>query len=166
MPVAEPNIVEILETIEERLSHLLESEIVLPSRENYDGDEEGAIPQSPKDKQIVVTIGDCNRVPDLDLPGNPPRECWEVDYRLRLRVMPSETDAEPIDKKLARFVRDVRRVITGAAVYDPAWHEFDGQAIDAAWGSTMQRLTSDGTSQSDGYVLSLLVRVRVNPGAL
>lgn len=165
MPVAEPNIVEILETIEERLSHLLEEEIVLPSRENYDDGEVG-IPQSPKDKQIVVTIGDCTRVEDLDLPGNPPSECWEVDYRIRLRVMPSETDQESIDKKLARFLRDVRRVITGATAYDPAWHTFDGQAIDAMWGSTMQRLTHDGTSQSDGYVLSLLVRVRVLPGAL
>jgi hypothetical protein len=80
--------------------------------------------------------------------------------------MPSETDQESIDKKLIRFVRDVRRAITGATAYDPEWYTFGGEAIDAAWGSTMQRLIHDGTSQSDGYVLSLLVRIRVAPGAL
>jgi len=165
MPVAEPDIVEILETIEERLSHLVAEEIVLPSRENYDDGDVG-IPQSPKDKQIVVSVGDCTRIPELDLTGNPPRECWEIDYRIRLRLMPSETDQESIDKKLIRFVRDVRRAITGATAYDPEWHTFGGEAIDAAWGSTMQRLIHDGTSQSDGYVLSLLVRIRVTPGAL
>ena len=88
MPVAEPDIVEILETIEERLSYLLAEEIVLPSRENYDDGDVG-IPQSPKDKQIVVSLGDCTRIPELDLTGNPPRECWEIDYRIRLRLMPS-----------------------------------------------------------------------------
>jgi hypothetical protein len=165
MPVSEPDIVEILETMEERLSDLLAEEIVLPSRENYD-DGEVAVPETPKDKQIVITIGDCTRVDDLDLPGNPPRECWEVDYKIRLRLMPSETDPEPIDKKLIRFVRDVRRAMTGGATYDAEWHTFNGQAIDAMWGTTMQRLINDGTSQSDGYVLSMLVRIRVTPGAL
>jgi hypothetical protein len=165
MPVTEPSVVKILETMEERLSELLAEEIVLPSRENYD-DGTIAIPEIPKDKQIVITIGDCTRQPDLDLPGNPPRECWEIDYRIRLRLMPSETDPEPIDKKMIRFIRDVRRAMTGGGTYDASWHTFGGEAIDAMWGTTMQKLTSDGTSQSDGYVLSMLVRVRVTPGEL
>jgi len=166
MPVSEPDIVEILETIEERLSHLVAEEIVIPSRENYDDDDDGALPPGPKDKQIIISIGDCTRVEDLDLPGNPPRECWEVEYRIKLRLMPSETDQESIDKKLIRFVRDVRRAITGATAYDPSWHTMNSQAIDSMWGATMQRLPPDRTSQSDGYMLPLMVRIRVTPGAL
>lgn len=165
MPVAEPKVVLILETIEERLSDLVSDEIVLPSRENYDG-EDYAIPETVRDRQIVVTVGDMLRVPELDLPGNPTRECWEVEYKIRVRVMPSETDAEPIDKKLVRFVQDVRRAITGGMVYDSAWFTMNDNAIESEWGSTFAKLTSDGTSGSEGYVLPLFVRIRVLPDLL
>lgn len=165
MPVTEPAVLTVLETIEERLSDLLIREVVLPSRENYDGSDE-AIPPSPKDLQVTVSIGDMVRIEPLDQPGNPPRECWEVEYRLKLRIMADETDQEPIDKKAVRFVRDVRQAITGGYVYDPAWFTMNGAALSAKWGSTIARSFTDGTSQSDAYVLPLLVQVRVAPGDL
>lgn len=165
MPVTEPAVLTILETIEERLSDLLVREVVLPSRENYDGADE-AIPPSPKDLQVIVSVGDMVRVEASDLPGNPPRECWEVEYRLKLRIMADEADQEPIDKKMIRFVRDVRQAITGGYVYNPAWFTMNGAALSAKWGSTIVRGFTDGTSQSDAYVLPLLVQVRVAPGDL
>lgn len=165
MPVTEPAVLTVLETIEERLSDMLVREVVLPSRENYDGADE-AIPPNPKDLQVTVTAGDMVRVPGSDLPGNPPRECWEVEYRLKLRVMADEQDQEPIDKKLMRFVRDVRQAITGGYTYDPAWFTMNGAALSARWGDTVVRVFTDGTSQSDAYVVPLLVQVRVAPGDL
>lgn len=165
MPVTEPAVLTVLETIEERLSDLLVREVVLPSRENYDGADE-ATPPSPKDLQVIVSVGDMVRVEASDLPGNPPRECWEIEYRLKLRIMADETDQEPIDKKAVRFVRDVRQAITGGYVYDPAWFTMNGAALSAKWGATIARGFTDGTSQSDAYVLPLLVQVRVAPGDL
>lgn len=165
MPVSEPVTVTILETIEERLSDMLVREVVLPSRENYDGADE-AIPPSPKDLQVIVSVGDMVRVETSDLPGNPPRECWEIEYRLKCRVMADETDQEPIDKKLMRIVRDARQAITGGATYDPRWYTMNEVAFSAKWGTTMTRTAHDGTSQSDAYVVTLLVQVRVAPGDL
>jgi hypothetical protein len=80
--------------------------------------------------------------------------------------MPSETDSEAIDLKLMRFVRDVRAAVTGGGTYLDDWFTFDGNALDAEWGDTMERVATDGTSQSDGYVLTLNIRIRVTPGAL
>lgn len=165
MPVAEPTAVDVLEELETRLAYLTTSEIVFPSRENSDNDTEGK-PESPKDSQVVVSVANLTRVADLDLPGNPPRECWELETKLRLRLMPSETDSEAIDWKLMRFVRDVRTAVTGGGTYLDDWFTFDGNALDAEWGDTMERVATDGTSQSDGYVLTLNIRIRVTPGAL
>lgn len=165
MPVAEPTAVDVLDELETRLAWLTTSEIVFPSRENSDNDPEGK-PESPKDSQVVVSVANITRVADLDLPGNPPRECWELETKLRLRLMPSETDSESIDWKLMRYVRDVRQAVTGGDTYLDDWFNFNGNALDANWGDTMERVATDGTSQSDGYVLTLNIRIRVTPGAL
>jgi hypothetical protein len=176
MPVAEPDIVDVLDEVKARLSVLLiadddeywtqVSEVILPSREQDDTQDE-VEPQRPRDNQVVVTVGDIVRVPELDCPGNPPRQCWEAEIRIRLRVMPSELDSESIDKKLIRFLRDVRKAITGGAAYSATWHTMGAAgAVDSVWSDTYTRLTHDGTSQSDGYVMTLLVRVRVNENNL
>lgn len=156
---------DILATIVTRLGDATPTEIVNPSRENTD-DGPDAIPPAPKDRQFVVTIGDLTRVPELDLPGNPIRECWEVDYRLKLRIMASETDETSTSVLAINFLQDARKAITGWSAFLPQWFTFNNAAIDADWGPTITRLQNDGTSQSDGYVTSLLVRVRVSPGEL
>lgn len=175
MSLADPKAALILQTIIDRLSVLtiaapsvyatVASEVVTPTRQILDTGTD-AIPETPKDAQISVSIGDLNRSETYNTAGNPHSEGWTVEYRVRLRLMPSETDSEGIDFKLMRFVRDVRKAISGGATYDHNWGKMDGDAIDARWGDTFERLVNDGTSQSDGYVMPLLVDLRLNENAL
>lgn len=178
MPVAEPTVNDVLDVIYSRLNLLttLDADeyathvvdVILPSRRD-DDDQAEAEPETPRDKQIVVTIGDMTRNEDFDCPGSPPREGWDIEFRIRLRLMPSERDSESIDKKLVRFIRDVRKVLTrivgGDGLYDHNWVKMDDNAIDSRWES-YERLTNDGTSQSDGYVMPLTVRMRLVEGEL
>ena len=177
MPLADPSTSDVLDVIRQRLQVLytydtdkystLVSEVVLPSRE-FDDNALEEMPQAPKDSQIVVSIGGMTRIRDLDCPGNPPRQAWRIEFRIRLRLMPSETDNEDIDTKLLRFVRDVRKAIVSDANgdYVSDWYTFGGKALIADWGDEYERLINDGTSQSDGYVLPLLVDMRLNENSL
>lgn len=175
MPVADPAIVDVLDEIVSRLELLLVEddsvystvvdEVVVPSRKQLD-EEDNAIPETPKDNQIIVTVGDFNRIEAYNTAGNPCLEGWRVEFRIRLRVMPSEDDSEGVDFKLLRFMRDVRKAISGGATYDHNWGKMDGNALDSRWGETFERVINDGTSQSDGYIMPLLVDMRLTESAL
>jgi len=156
---------DILSTIESRLDDATLVSTVDPTREVSDNGPD-ALPQTVTDRQFIVTIGDITRVPDLDVPGNPPREGWEVDYRIRARVMPSETDNTSTSVLAVNFLADARKAITGWSAYLHDWFTFGGYAIDADWSQVLERAQTDGTSSSDGYAFSLLVRIRVTPGEL
>ena len=175
MPLTEPVTNQVLDVLRTRLSVLTASnadyftlvpEVVFPSRENSD-DELDALPEVPKHNQLIVTIAGLERNADYDCMGNPPREGWTVEYHIRLRVMPSELDAEEIDAKLMRFIRDVRKAASSiAGEYSVNWGKMNNLAIDARWGDAFERQTTDGTSQSDGYVLPLRVDLRLNENEL
>ncbi len=156
---------DILTVIKTRLADATPTEVIDPSREHSDNGPD-AVPESPKDRQFIVTIGDLTRVPELDLPGNPGRECWEVDYRIKLRVMLSELDETSASVKSVEFLQDARKAITGWSSFITDWFTLGGNAIEADWSPVLERLQSDATSMNDGYVFSLLVRIRVTPGAL
>lgn len=112
---------------------------------------------TPKDKQIVLTQGANERIPELDHPGNPPAVCRQQTFNIRCHVIPSEKDDTASDQYVNQMVMEAMAAITDDAA---TWHNFNGLAIDAEFGAT-ENIDDDG-SGIDGANLPLLVRYRTD----
>lgn len=160
MPVA--NLTPVIERIAEVLADRLEtltiagteqttvSEVVRPTRLGT---------WTPQDNQIVLTIGQTVRVPELDCPGNPPAECVDTMYLINCHVLPSERDDTSKAAFINRFVADVRK-----AVCNPTsqWHTFGQLAFDARFGDW----ESINDTSFDGAQIPLTIRYRTDEGNL
>lgn len=109
-----------------------------------------------RDRQIVMTDGQHDRVPDLDHEGNPPAEAWRITFNLYLHVQNDERKCESIDKVIHTFAADVKKAVCSV---DTRWHTFGEKAIDASWQS-MEAIQSDGTF--DGVNLPIAITYRVD----
>ena len=112
---------------------------------------------TPTDKQIVLTMGANERVPELDHEGNPPAVCRQQTFNIRCHVIPSEFDETPSDTYVNLMVFEAMKAITNNQA---TWHNFDNLAIDAEFDST-EPIEDDGTG-IDGANLPLLVRYRTD----
>jgi len=113
---------------------------------------------TPKHLQIVLTLGDKTRVPDLDYPGNPPVLCGEQVYNIRCHVIPSEKDPTPVDRYIETIGAEVVRAVVGES---RQWHTMGNLAIDAEW-QDHELVQADGGA--DGVNVPLAVRYRVDEG--
>lgn len=139
MPIA----VSVLETIAnvlyERLLTLVNNseytnnviEVIRPTRQgNY----------TPQDMQIVLTQGSSEEIEDLHCPGNPPAIARQQIFNIRCHVVNDENSSEAIDSRLNSIASDVIQSVCYPA---STWHNFDGNAIDAAW-QQREQVSADG----------------------
>lgn len=111
---------------------------------------------TPSDRQIVLTLGPEQNVPELTCPGNPPAVAWERIFNIRCHVATSERNTEAIDSILNEFAANVKKCVCSPS---SSWHTLGGYAIKADWG-TIQPFTSTGGI--DGINLPLRVTYRVS----
>jgi hypothetical protein len=108
---------------------------------------------TPKDNQIVITMGDTEEVPELFCPGNPPAICWETTYNVRCRVMPSENGTDTKGKLTSQFFADVIKAITTP---QSTWHQFRGKAINARIGP----ISNNNSEVFEGVTVPIVVHYR------
>ena len=82
---------------------------------------------TPSHNQIVLTYGPCERVEELDVPGNPSAICWAQTFHIRVHVMPSEQDPTPINEILDTYAAEVQRVLTNPGTM---WYSMGGLCIN------------------------------------
>lgn len=111
---------------------------------------------TPSDRQIVLTGGPEQPVPELSCPGNPPAVAMEKIFNIRCHVMQSESTPDVVDQILNQFQIDVIKAICTPA---SSWHTMDGNALISRWGS-FQPFTSSGSV--DGLTLPLRVIYRTS----
>lgn len=85
---------------------------------------------TPKDRQIVIVTGDREEVPELNLPGNPPAQCFKQTFNIYCHAMPSEKDPTPVDVYLAVMQAEVQKVVTDSGT---RWHNWNSLAINSEW---------------------------------
>jgi|694.fasta_scaffold19329_7 hypothetical protein len=110
---------------------------------------------TPKNDQVVIVRHALERLPEIDCPGNPPAIGYEMILHLRLHVMQSEHDTEPLDKLMSILAADVQAALT----QDSGWYHWDGKAIDSEFGSFERISTDTGFAAA---LLPLRVRYRVS----
>ena len=113
---------------------------------------------SPQHGLIVLTRGEMVRVNDLDCPGNPPAQCWQQTFLIRVHIAPSEKDTTPVELYEDIMEAEIHKAIVTDA---DTWHTFDNNAINADFGP-QQTATSDGGY--DGIAIPLMVTYRVSEG--
>jgi len=150
-PVVERIAVAIYERVQtltaQKAEPMLFKEVIRPKRlETY----------TPKDRQIVVTQGDSERVPALDKPGDPPAICYARLFNIRVHLMPSESDPTPIDEYANVAHASVVHAVTDV---QDRWHTFGGLAFNADWGDPEGLAASGG---KDGVTIPLLVFYRTS----
>lgn len=111
---------------------------------------------TPIHKQIVLTQGEEEIDEELSCPGNPPAIARRQKFNIRCHLMTDEKATDAIDTDINAFASDVILAVTDD--YN-TWHTFDGNAIDAAWG-TRELVNADGGI--DGVNLPLYVTYRTN----
>lgn len=111
---------------------------------------------TPKHLQIVMTDGACERVPELDCPGNPPAIAWRQTWNIRCHVMPSEKDPTPS----AEYCNVQHAAVVQAVVNDGGsrWWTFNELALDAEWESP-EPIAADGSFVGVNVPLSVTFRV-------
>lgn len=111
---------------------------------------------TPIHKQIVLTQGEEEIDEELSCPGNPPAIARRQKFNIRCHLMTDERATDAIDSDINAFASDVILAVTDD--YN-TWHTFDGNAIDAAWG-TREMVNADGGI--DGVNMPLYVTYRTN----
>lgn len=110
----------------------------------------------PQHMQLVLTQDDPEELPELFVPGNPPRIAWSMRFNIYCHVMPSEKDPTPIDEYTNVVAADVVRAITlGSA----DWFRFGGLAIDAQF-QPIEMIDAEGGI--DGCNVPLVVAYRTS----
>lgn len=111
---------------------------------------------TPRNNQIVLTQGSEEIIEELSCPGNPAALARKQTFHIRCHLMTDELSNEPIDTTINKFAADVVLCVTDD--YN-TWHTFDGNAIDAAWG-TSEYINADGGL--DGVNVPLYVTYRTD----
>lgn len=111
---------------------------------------------TPIDRQIVLTQGAEQMVPDLSCPGNPPAVANERIFNIRCHLQTSERETDGIDSILNEFAANVVKCVCTPA---SSWHTFGGFAIKADWGTFQPFVATGGI---DGINLPLRVTYRVS----
>lgn len=111
---------------------------------------------SPKDRTVVVMLGDAVRDEELSNAGYPDATAWVQQYELDLLVMTSEKDPEPIDKAVGSFAADVMKAVTAPE----NWDQFEGKALKTNFVMQEQFITADGAYE--GLTLHLEVTYRTS----
>ena len=111
---------------------------------------------TPQDKQILMTQGNLEHVPELSIPGNPPGIARRQVFNIRCHLMTDENSETPIEADINLFASDVIRAVTTPSA---AWHTFDGLAIDAEI-RDFEFITADGSL--DGINIPVAVTYRVS----
>lgn len=111
---------------------------------------------TPKDRQIVLAVGEHVRVPELDCPGNPPAEARQITFHIHCNSSPSEKDPTPQDEYNSVLAAEVRRAICQPGNY---WHTIGGLAIDAQF---LDAQTMEGDGSFGGVTVPLAVTYRIS----
>jgi hypothetical protein len=157
MPIAVSVLEMIANVLYERLLTLVNNstytnnviEVVRPTRNgNY----------TPQDMQIVLTQGPSSRVEDLDCPGNPPAVAKQQIFNIRCHVLNDEASTEAIDSRLNSIASDV---VQAVSLPGSTWHNFDGNAIDAAWQDT-ESVNADGGIDGINVPIAIIYRTDEN----
>jgi hypothetical protein len=149
MPLDDPANEEIAKRIFERLTDSGDFTVV---RQTKQLDE-----WTPEDRQVVMVAMMPERAEDIDHPGNPPANGYQMEVRFRLHVMQSEHDETPTEDLLSRLAADVMVACTDA----PNWHQWDEIAINSEFGS-LESVPNDGGI--DAAMLPLVVSYRITEG--
>ncbi len=104
----------------------------------------------------MLTQGSEEIIEELSCPGNPAALARKQTFHIRCHLMTDELSNEPIDTTINKFAADVVLCVTDD--YN-TWHTFDGNAIDAAWG-TSEYINADGGL--DGVNVPLYVTYRTD----
>lgn len=110
---------------------------------------------TPSDRQIILTQGQEQQVPELSCPGNPPAVALDRVFNIRCHVMQSEATTDQIDQILNQFQCDVIKAICTPA---SSWHNMGGNALMAQWGIA-QPFTSTGGLEGVNLPLRVIYRV-------
>lgn len=110
---------------------------------------------SPKNSQIVLTMGDNERITELDLPGNPPAIARNQTFDIRCHCVPSEKDPTPIDEYREVVAAEIVKVVSEANY----WWTFGGLSIDAEWGNPRP---IESPEQFAGVIVPLVVTYRTD----
>ena len=122
------------------------SEVIRPTR--VDG-------YTPKNRQIVLTFGQEERVNELDCPGNPPAVAYRQTFNIRCHVAPSEKDPTPVERYVALMAASVMQVVGDAN----RWHTFSELSINAEW-QTREDIAGEGGT--DGCNMPIAITYRVD----
>ena len=130
-------------------------QVLVPSVKRTDHADDG----TPEHLQIVLTQGSPQRNEELDCPGNPPANAYDIQFNIRVRVMLSESDPTPEDEIVNTIAAEVVRVVCDDSYLSYPWHTFENLAVNAVWQS---HENVDGDELFDGVNIPLLVTYRVS----
>jgi len=95
----------------------------------------------PKDRQIIITQPDPERIPDSDCAGNPPAIAWKQPFHCIFIAMTSEDDPTELDQTLNFARADMQTAIAQPSANWQGWNnlafnsEFAGsEKLDAGGG--------------------------------
>jgi hypothetical protein len=108
--------------------------------------------ESPRHGQIVIGWGDCERVPDLDVPGNPPGIAYRQTFNLDLHVR-QESSTIPSRLLATKYVSAVVGAMGSAA----SWYSFGGYALNAEF---LDWTPKENQGQLGGITLPLAITYR------
>lgn len=111
---------------------------------------------TPTDRQIVLTQGPEQPVPELSCPGSPPAVAKERTFNIRCHLLTSERETDGVDVLLNEFASNVVKCVCTPA---SSWHTLGGYAIKADWNAFVPFTSSGGI---DGINLPLRVTYRVS----
>lgn len=157
MPVTYPVVELIAQELLSRLEAMINNnayqttvrEVIRPTRNgNY----------TPKNNQIVLTMGDAEIVEELSHPGNPPAIATMQTFNIRCHVLTDENETDAIDTTVTMFVADVMQAV---CIPQSTWHNFDSNAIDASFGP-VEFIANDGGLDGANIPINVLYRVSEN----
>ena len=111
---------------------------------------------TPKNMQIVLTVGGIEENEELSHAGNPAAIAYDIKVSIHFHLLPSELDPTPIDEIINTAAADVAESITDSGV---DWFNFGGLSINANI-NAYERI--DATGGVDGFTLPLVVTYRVS----
>ena len=110
--------------------------------------------ESPRNGQVVIGWGSCERVEDLDAPGNPPGIAWRQVFNLDIHVR-DELSTTPSRQITQRYVDAVKAAVLSASDS----YSMGGNAIDSEFLPWDYKETQ---GQLGGAMLPLAVTYRVS----
>lgn len=110
----------------------------------------------PQNLGIAVRSPIETRNESQDHEGNPPAIAYDLAFDLHLFVRQPKTESDPDPKTENSFVAAVKKAVAGTS----DWHQFDGNAYNADWGTRQAYLSPEG--HHAGATLTLVVQYRIS----